>query len=204
MGKSLEYEIFISRKPQNGRNIREIGGIPVVCPHQIHGADVRFVGSVPYKPPIADALITDSRRIWIGVLTADCLPVFLVGNGVVGIVHAGWRGTLKGVTFNAVSFINRFSAVRKAIFGPCICENCYEVGEDVRRKFPREYRFCFREIGGGKYLFDLKEANKLQLRAAGVSVIEDLGLCCFCNNDEFYSYRKEKTDKRTLSAIRLL
>lgn len=200
----MKYEVFISRKPQNGREIREIGGLPVVFPFQIHGADVRFIGSVPYKPPIADALITDSKKIWIGVLTADCLPVFLIGEGVVGIVHAGWRGTLKGVTFNAVSFINKFSTVKKAIFGPCICENCYEVGEDVKRAFPKEYRFCFRRIGEGKYLFDLKGANKLQLKAAGVNVIEDLGLCSVCNNDEFFSYRKEKTDKRTLSAIRLL
>jgi len=200
----MDYEIFVSEKPVDGKEIEEIKGIPVVTPLQIHEANVAFVGSVPQKPPVADGLVTDSKNLWIGVLTADCLPVFLVGEGVVGIVHAGWRGTLKGITFNAVSYINRFSRVKKAILGVGICGKCYEVGEDVYRLFPHEYKGCFKEIGGGKFLLDLKEANRIQLRAAGVPEIEDLNLCSVCNNDRFFSYRKEKTDKRTLSAIRLI
>ncbi len=200
----MEYEIFISEKPEDGREIKEIKGFPVITPVQVHEANVSFVGSVPQRPPVADGLITDTKNLWIGVLTADCLPVFLIGEGVAGVVHAGWRGTLKGITFNAVSYINRFSRVKKAILGVGICGKCYEVGEDVYKLFPNEYKRCFQEIGGGKFLFDLKKANKLQLKAAGVPEIEDLNLCSFCNNDRFFSYRKEKTDKRTLSAIRLI
>ena len=200
----MRYEIFISRKPEDGRKIGEIRGIPVVTPVQVHGDKVSFVGSVPKRPLVSDGLVTDSRRVWIGVLTADCLPVFLIGEGVVGIVHAGWRGTLKGIVFNAVSYINRFSRVKRAVFGVCICGRCYEVGEDVKKLFPKEYSECFTELGKGKYLFDLKRANSIQLRSAGVRDIEDLPYCSVCNNDEFYSYRKEGTEKRTLSAIRIL
>jgi len=200
----MNYEIFISEKPVNGKEIKEIKGVPVVTPVQVHEANVAFVGSVPQRPPVADGLVTDTKNLWIGVLTADCLPVFLIGEGVVGIVHAGWRGTLKGITFNAVSYINRFSKVKKAILGAGICGKCYEVGEEVYKLFPREYKDCFKEIEGGKFLLDLKEANRIQLRAAGVPEIEDLTLCSVCNNDRFFSYRKEKTDKRTLSAIRLI
>ncbi len=200
----MKYEIFISEKPQNGKSIKEIKGKPVVTPVQVHEANVAFIGSVPEKPLVADGLVTDTKKLWIGVLTADCLPVFLIGEGVVGIVHAGWRGTLKGITFNAVSYINKFSKVRKAILGVGICGKCYEVGEEVYKLFPHEYKSCFKEIGERKFLLDLKEANKLQLRAAGVPEIEDLNFCSVCNNDRFFSYRKEKTDKRTLSAIRLI
>jgi len=200
----MNYKIFISEKPQNGRGIREIDGLPVVTPIQVHESNIAFIGSVPQKPPVADGLVTDTKKLWIGVLTADCLPIFLIGENAVGIVHAGWRGTLKGITFNAVSYINRFTRVKKAILGVGICRNCYEVGEDVYKLFPKEYKRCFYELDGGKFLFDLKKANRIQLKAAGVLEIEDLNLCSVCNNDRFFSYRREKTDKRTLSAIRLV
>ncbi|WP_456342897.1 polyphenol oxidase family protein [Thermovibrio sp.] len=200
----MDYEIFISRKPADGREIKEIKGLPVITPIQVHGADVFFVGRRTARIPRADSLITDNRELWIGVLTADCLPIFLVGEGAVGVVHAGWRGTLKGITFNAVSYMARFTRVKKAILGVGICGSCYEVGYDVKKLFNREYEACFRELGGGKYLFDLKLANRIQLKAAGVEEVEDLNLCPSCQNDLYYSYRKEKTEKRTLSAIRLL
>ncbi|WP_457678021.1 polyphenol oxidase family protein [Thermovibrio sp.] len=200
----MNYEIFISKKPTDGREIKEINGVPVITPVQVHGGDVYFVGKRLLRVPTADGLITDNRNLWVGVLTADCLPIFLIGENAVGIVHAGWRGTLKAITFNAVSYMSRFTKVKKAIFGVGICGKCYEVGQDLRALFGREYDSCFKEIGEGKFLFGLKEANRIQLNAAGVKVIEDLGLCSVCDNEFFYSYRKEKTKKRTLSAIRLL
>jgi YfiH family protein len=200
----MKYEIFISQKPYDGREIEEIKGVPVIKPIQTHGNNVAFVGRSINRRPKADALITDSKNFWIGVLTADCLPVFLIGEGVVGIVHAGWRGTLKGITFNVVKYISKFSSIKKAILGVSICENCYEVGDDVFSLFPVEYSKCFRKIENDKYLFDLKEANRIQLRAAGIYEIEEINKCTVCNNDLFYSYRKEKTDKRILSAIRII
>jgi len=201
----MAYEIFVSKKPQDGREIREIDGLPVLKPVQVHGSDVVFVGKkgLTSSPPKADALITDSREVWIGVLTADCLPVFLVGEGAVGIVHAGWRGTLKGITFSAATYMAKFTKVKKAILGVGICGKCYEVGAEVKSLFGKEYEECFKDLGNGKFLLDLKLANKIQLRSAGVKEIEEFPLCPFCQNALFYSYRKEKTEKRTLSAIRL-
>ncbi|MEO2083605.1 MAG: polyphenol oxidase family protein [Desulfurobacteriaceae bacterium] len=200
----MTYEIFVSKKPLDGREIEEIKGLPVVKPIQVHGNLVAFVGKGKSRRPKADAVVTDSKEIWIGVLAADCLPIFLVGEGVVGVVHAGWRGTLKGIAFNAVSYINRFSRVKKAILGISICKFCYEVGEDVRSLFPPMYDGCFKEIGEGKFLFDLKTANLLQLKSAGVRDFEFLEGCTCCNNQLFYSYRKEKTQKRNLFAIRII
>ncbi|WP_163329413.1 peptidoglycan editing factor PgeF [Desulfurobacterium thermolithotrophum] len=200
----MKYEIFISEKPKDGREINEIKGIPVLKPIQVHGTNIIFVGrSVPFNLQ-ADAIVTDSKNYWIGVLTADCLPVFLIGEGVVGVVHAGWRGTLKGIVFNTVKYISEFSAVKKAILGVSICSQCYEVGDDVYSLYPKEYSKCFKKLKNGKFLFDLKEANKIQLKAAGVHEIEDIKKCTVCNNDIFHSYRAEKTDKRILSAIRII
>jgi YfiH family protein len=152
----------------------------------------------------ADALITDSRKYWIGVFTADCLPIFLIADNLIGIVHAGWRGTLKGITFEAVSLMNKISRVKKAILGVSICGNCYEVGMDVFNLFPTVYSKAFKRRKNGKFLFDLKKANRIQLKAAGIRDIEDIKFCTVCNNNLFHSYRKERTDRRILSAIRLL
>jgi len=199
----MDYEIFISEKPKNGREITEINGIPVIKPFQIHSSRIAFVGKHTEHVPQADALVTDNKDVWIGVLTADCLPVFLIGENVVGIVHAGWRGTLKGITYSTVKYINNFSPVKKAILGVCICSKCYEVGEDVYEQFYPRYADCFTPTAENKFLFDLRKANLKQLKAAGVNSIEIINLCTVCNNNRFFSYRLEKTEKRNLSAIRL-
>ncbi|MEO2068147.1 MAG: peptidoglycan editing factor PgeF [Desulfurobacteriaceae bacterium] len=200
----MKYEIFISQKPVDGKSIKEIKGFPVVTPIQVHGSNVAFIDSSKSLVPEADAIVTNSKNFWIGVLTADCLPIFLIGDGIVGVVHAGWRGTLKGIVLNTVKYILRFSKVEKAILGISICRNCYEVGEDVYTLFPKEYRGCFSKKGSDKYLFDLKKANLFQLKSLGVENVEIIKGCTVCDNHLFFSYRKERTKKRILSAIRIL
>ncbi|WP_456437004.1 polyphenol oxidase family protein [Desulfurobacterium sp.] len=200
----MKYEIFISEKPTDGREIEEIKGIPVIRPVQLHSSTVVFAGR-RYSGRKGDAIVTDNRKVWVGVLSADCIPILVVARGMVAAIHAGWRGTLKGITFKTLKYIQTFTDVQKIIIGPGICNKCYEVGEDVYKLFnPHLRNRLFRPYGSKKYLFDLKKANTIQAKSAGVSVIEDLNLCTVCNNDRFYSFRKEKTEKRILSAIRLL
>ncbi|WP_457567446.1 polyphenol oxidase family protein [Desulfurobacterium sp.] len=200
----MEYEIFISEKPVDGREIEEIKGLPVIRPVQIHSGTVVFAGR-RYSGRKGDAIVTDSKKVWVGVLSADCIPILVVARGMVAAIHAGWRGTLKGITFKTLKYIQTFTDVQKIIIGPGICGRCYEVGEDVYRLFnPHLRKKLFRPYGSKKYLLDLKKANIIQARSAGVNVVENLNLCTVCNNDRFYSYRKEKTEKRILSAIRLL
>ncbi|WP_456397423.1 peptidoglycan editing factor PgeF [Desulfurobacterium sp.] len=200
----MRYEIFISEKPIDGKEIEEIRGLPVIRPIQIHSSTVVFAGK-RYFGRKGDAIVTDNKKIWVGVLSADCLPILVVARGMVAAIHAGWRGTLKGITFKTLKYIQTFTDIQKIIIGPGICRNCYEVGEDVYRSFAPHLRDrLFIPCGNKKYLFDLKEANVIQARSAGVNIIEPLNLCTVCNNDRFYSYRREKTEKRILSAIRLL
>jgi len=200
----MDYEIYLTEKPIDGRNLTEINGIPLIKPTQTHSARISFVGKRTNYSPQADALITDNKNLYIGVLTADCLPIFLIGKGIVGVVHAGWRGTLKGISYLTVKYMAKLSKVEKAILGVCICKNCYEVGKDVFQQFGKKYEDCFTRIGKtDKFLFDLKKANEKQLKAAGIKDIESIPLCTVCNNERFFSYRKEKTSKRNLSAIRI-
>ncbi len=199
----MEYEIYISKKPVDGREIETIKNLPVIRPIQVHGSRIIFANKFASEKK-GDAIVTSSKKWWIGVVCADCLPVFLISKEMVGVVHAGWRGTAQGITYKAVKYMNTFSKVEKAIFAPCICERCYEVGSDVYYAFPPAQRDRFFSKSQNSFYFDLKKANILQLKAAGVRDVEIIPGCTVCNNDVYFSFRKEGTEKRTLYAIRLL
>jgi len=199
----MNYEIFISKKPADGRKVESIGGIPVIRPIQVHDSRVIFANRfAPEKK--GDAIVSDSKRWWVGVVCADCLAVLLVADRMVGAVHAGWRGTARGIVYKTAKYMSTFSKVRKAILCPCICERCYEVGIDVYESFPISQRERVFRSEGERLFLDLKAANIIQLKAAGVREIEVIKGCTVCNNDIYYSFRKEGTEKRTLFAIRLL
>ena len=132
---------------------------------------------------------------------ADCVPLVFHDpvQKVVGIVHAGWQGTLLRIGAEAVSAIKqRYESTASDLrvgLGPSICGKCYQVGEEVRQKFLKawgaEADQFFLKQEQGLYL-DLWGANEWALRQAGVEHIENSGLCTAENLDEWYSYRKEK------------
>jgi polyphenol oxidase len=146
-----------------------------------------------------DALVTDSPALLLGIRTADCLPILLVDARLraTAAVHAGWRGTVAGVTAAALAqmqekFSTRPEDVHAAI-GPGIGSCCFEVGSEVAAHFGIE----------GKSKIDLIEANRLQLLRAGVAPgrIYAAGLCTFCGKD-FFSFRRERDSAgRMLSVI---
>ena len=150
--------------------------------------------------PSADAVILTSPGWYAAIRTADCLSVVVVDpqRRILGLVHAGWRGTCRGVTAKAAARLLRLTGADpedvRVAFGPCIRSCCYEVGEEVRVAF-RERGHETEKIFQGRRL-DLIRANRLQLEQLGVRRIADSGLCTSCRNDRFYSYRREKTERR--------
>ncbi len=150
--------------------------------------------------PRADAVILTSPGWYGAIRTADCLSVVMVDprRRVLGLAHAGWRGTCRGVTAKAAARLLRLTGADPGdlctAFGPCIRSCCYEVGEEVRVAF-RERGYETEKIFQGSHL-DLIGANRLQLERLGVRRILDSGLCTSCRNDRFYSYRREKTERR--------
>ena len=158
--------------------------------------------------PSADAVVLSSPGWYSAIRTADCLSVLAVEprRRVVGLVHAGWRGTCKRVTAKALArLLHSSGAAPEDLwvgFGPCIRNCCYEVGEEVRAAY-RARGHETRRIFQGRRL-DLIEANRLQLEQLGVTRVVDSGLCTSCCNDRFYSYRREKTERRmwTLAGFR--
>src|SRR5579863_335921 len=137
-----------------------------------------------------DALITNHSGIAVSVRTADCYPILLADPATrsVAAVHAGWRGTAAAVVRETLARMQREFGTRPgdvwAAIGPGIGVCCYEVGEEVARKFGRS--------SAGH--IDLAAANRRQLLAAGVARerIHSLDLCTYCDAARFHSYRRDK------------
>lgn len=184
-------------------------GAALVVPKQVHSVTIRTIRSTEDEPGEADALLTDVPGVLIGVGTADCVPVLLVDTKrrAVAAIHAGWRGTVAGITELAVAkmeaaFGSEPRDLRAAI-GPSIGACCYAVGEEVRGEFAARFGYAgglFREslVAGTPYL-DLWEANRRQLLDAGVGKdrIVVTGLCTACARDaegrrRFFSHRDEQ------------
>jgi YfiH family protein len=193
-------------------------GAPLASVHQVHSPTAIIVReTVPYdQRPNADALVTDQPGLLLGVVTADCAPVLLADTeaGVVGAVHAGWRGATAGVTDQAIAAMislgARVDRIAAAV-GPCIARASYEVdhafAERMLGEDPENDRF-FAEGPGGRPHFDLEAYVVARLAAADVRRIEASGLDTYALEDRFYSYRRathraEPTYGRQISLIGL-
>ena len=149
--------------------------------------------------PRADAIVTRTRGLAVGVTTADCGPILLAdaAAGVVGAAHAGWRGALCGVVEAAIEAMEGLGAARgniRAALGPMIRQDHYEVGPDLIARFAAEdadsVRFFRPASRTGHALLDLPGYIAARLRRAGIGAVEDTGLCTYADADRFFSYRR--------------
>ena len=184
--------------------------------HQVHSAEV-VLAKHPWpldQRPKADAMVTDTPNLLLGILTADCAPVLFADHreAVVGAAHAGWRGALAGVTDATIEAMEKLGARRDQIHaavGPCVAQPSYEVDEAFRANFlhadPDNARF-FVNGPAGKPHFDLEAYVVHRLIAAGIGEVEALNLDTYADSDRFFSFRRsthrgEADYGRQLSAI---
>lgn len=206
-----------SVRENRARVARHLGASALVSAHQVHGTTVLIVGE-PWpadRRPQADALVTVTRGLALGVLTADCAPVLLAepGAGVVAAVHAGWRGALAGVVEATLDAMEGLGAVRRQIraaVGPCIGQGAYEVGPEFEAEFQRRDAasapFFTRAAAGARPHFDLSGYLVDRLRRAGVTHPGAVVACCYARREDFFSYRQacvlgEADYGRQISAI---
>jgi len=175
---------------------RAVGLRPPAWVRQIAGDRVVRV-SEPGFAGEADALVTAETDLCLSVAVADCVPVALVGEREVGMVHSGWRGTLSGVSGKAA---HSFGGERvQAYIGPSIRRCCYEVSAELASEFAAEFGD---EVVSGRHL-SLQDSIRVDLERAGVEV-DDLGLCSGCRPALFYSHRKQGplTGRNLASVVR--
>lgn len=185
--------------------------------HQTHSAEVVVAGPEGWtERPRADAAVTATPGIALGVLTADCAPVLLHDPQarVIGAAHAGWRGALDGVLEATVAAMENLGARREAIraaVGPTISQRAYEVGPEFFDLFLAEeagYDRFFAPGDGDRLRFDLPGFVLTRLREAGVGEAAWIGACTHSDPERFFSYRRatqagEPDYGRLISAIRL-
>jgi YfiH family protein len=210
-----------TRLDWEGKAIQEReDSFPLVCLRQAHGDRVLLFDATIQKieeiwQEEGDSLITRDSGFALGVFTADCLPIFLYDSRqqVIGVVHAGWRGTARGVAKKAVEKMKGFFQCQSkdilAVMGPGIGPCCYEVDHPVKEAFVGSgfpWESISRPRGEGTWSLDLHLANSLLLEAAGIrrENIEALKLCTSCRRGEFYSYRRgDKVGGRQLNFLAL-
>jgi polyphenol oxidase len=199
---------------------RALGVEAVVTAHQVHSADVVEVTAAWANDarPKVDGLVTRTKGIGLGVLTADCGPVLFADAeaGVVGACHAGWKGARNGVTDATIVAMEKLGANRSritAVLGPTISKASYEVGPEFPRPFlqqsPEHGAFFTPSTKHGHFMFDLPAYLRLRLKSQGLSTVHDLALCTYTDEARFYSYRRAthrgETDYgRLISAIALV
>jgi len=153
------------------------------------------------KIPEADAIVTSTPGLAIGILTADCAPVLLCDPEVrvIGAAHAGWRGAKLGIAEATVEAMTGLGAqperIRAAI-GPAISQGAYEVGNDYREQFlatePDSEAFFIIDEGSGEPHFDLPGYVAERLARAGVGEVVDLGFCTYYDETRLFSYRRSQ------------
>jgi YfiH family protein len=172
---------------------------------QVHTADV-IVATEPNREQRwlaqADSIITDRLDTPLTMRFADCTPLFFFDPlvGIIGMAHAGWRGTVQGVGANTVrTMIETFGckpANIQAGIGPAIGPEHYQVGEEVveavQNYFGTIEGLVRRSPVDDTAYLDLWAANALDLQRAGVEQIEVAGMCTVDHNDKFFSHRAEK------------
>jgi polyphenol oxidase len=190
-------------RENRARVAAHLGAGDLVSAHQVHGTTALAVerswsgGSRPQ----ADALVTATCGLALGVLTADCAPVLLAEPeaGVVAAVHAGWRGTLAGIIEAAVDAMEGLGARRRRIcaaVGPCIGLAVYQVGPEFAAEFHRRDAasapFFAQDGPEARPRFDLSGYALHRLRQAGVAEAGAVAACNYTLVDDFFSYRRAR------------
>jgi YfiH family protein len=172
-------------------------------PHQCHSSNVQLV-SQPGEYDACDGLVTQTKDLPLIVSVADCLPVTLYDdvNAVLGLVHAGWRGTAQGIVAEAVDLMVKQCGSNAsemiAYLGPSAGVCCYEVGGEVAEVFSLDQV----EQRNDRLYLNLKKANCDQLLGAGVKEenIEISPFCTICTPQLFHSHRRDRNKSGRMMA----
>jgi len=217
--RSLNLSFDVGDRPDRVRqNYRRVSRLlsfdlaSLVAGQQIHHNSIALIDEsylkggcfLPEKTvPATDGLATNVPGITLMARYADCVPLLFFNqtSRAVGIAHAGWKGTLARIGQSMIKLLaDQFKCLPEetlVVIGPSIGPCCYHVDGSMAdlavRELPLSEHCCVNASGGGRLTFDLWEANRQQLMAAGVQEghIRSAGICTSCNTDLFFSYRRE-------------
>lgn len=192
----------LNRQVESLFDVWQVHSTKIVCSDTVRPLDA------PHKE--ADAILTDRPDITLFMRFADCVPIFLFDpiHKVVGIVHAGWMGTVNRIVSLAIdAMVNRYESKPENVLagiGPSIGPDHYKIGDEVitqvQQTFGQDASGLLSEIDGGIHL-DLWEANRILMQRSGVQKIQIAGICTHCHIDDWYSHRGEHGKTGRFGAI---
>ena len=212
---------------ENYRRLADAFGIrpdAFVFTDQTHTTNVRIVTKAdagagltrPQDRRGIDGLVTNEPGVMLSAFFADCVPLLFADpvHRAIGVAHSGWRGTVGRMGAEMIRVMRQQYHTDPGdlicAVGPSICQSCYEVGEDVAEAFRTEFsgrqQSILKEKGGGKYLLDLWEANRIVLEEAGVPAdrITVTDLCTCCHPKLLFSHRASHGKRGNLGAFLML
>jgi YfiH family protein len=207
--KNGDQKEFVSKNKEIIAKVFGFDPSRLVLLDQMHQDQILLLGKPAITLPSIleyDALITNSPDTFLCILTADCLPIFVVDQKrkVIAAIHAGRQGTTLHITAKVLNKMEeKFGCSSKdfiVTLGPSIGPCCYEIDEKV---FHLEWEPYSTLKGVGKWMVDLAQVNITQMKGEGIKEeqISWINLCTHCHNDLFFSYRKEGRTGRQLSFI---
>jgi YfiH family protein len=184
----------------NRTELENLLGLPIQFMNQVHGNVVAPVGSEIIAEPTADALLTQSAGIGLAVMVADCIPLLLSAANTVAAVHVGRKGLMNNVALAAIKEMrSRDASEIRAVVGPSICGQCYEVSRDIYDDVSKTFPLAASKTQDGGYSLDLSRALIDQLQTIGVTVIDE-GRCTV-EESNLYSYRRDGVTGRQVGVV---
>ena len=210
---------------ENYRRIADAVGFPVekiVCSDQTHTTNVEAVtagrcGEGVLRPRTwsdVDGMVTNVPGVVLATFYADCVPLYFVDpvHKAIGLSHSGWRGTVRRMGQVTLSAMKEHYGTQPedvlCCIGPSICQDCFEVGEEVILEFQKEFdkshwTELFYKKDNGRYQLDLWKANEIILGEAGVRKehIQVTDICTHCNPEYLFSHRTCGNERGNLAAF---
>lgn len=228
---TLNFSFTRGDKPEAVlENYRRVGQVfgkterDFICTDQTHTTNVLRVGKaeagygVTKKRPYTDVdgLITNEPGVILSTFYADCVPLYFVDpvHKAIGLSHSGWRGTVGRMGQKTLEAMKEAYGTNPedvyAAIGPSICQDCYEISEDVAEHFYEEFEGHGDEIlinkGNGKYQLDLWKTNEIVLLEAGIKRehLAVTNICTCCNPEVLFSHRASHGKRGNLAAFLML
>ncbi|MBQ2706203.1 MAG: peptidoglycan editing factor PgeF [Agathobacter sp.] len=212
---------------ENYRRVGQVFGkteCDFICTDQTHTTNVLRVGkeeagfgvTKPRPYTDVDGLITNELGVILSTFYADCVPLYFVDpvHKAIGLSHSGWRGTVGRMGQKTLEAMKEAYGTRAedvyAAIGPSICQECYEISQDVAEHFYKEFEGHGDEIlinkGNGKYQLDLWKTNEIVMLEAGIlpEHLAVTNICTCCNAEILFSHRASQGKRGNLAAFLML
>ncbi len=169
---------------------------------QIHSNKVFSINKIPINKPTGDAMITSKKKFALGILTADCAPIFIFDPKIkiIAAIHVGWKGAYKKIIYKTIIKLKKKGSNIHdliAVIGPCISKNQYEVKKDFLKKFTiqKKKNINFFNFSKNKIFFSLNEYIENQLSDIGVKNVEIINKDTYSRKNNFFSHRRSLRNK---------